>query len=78
MVGQAIGKPIRYVQVPLEDVEKGMIQAGLKPSVASLFMEMYRGAGQGLVAPEEGKPVELAPTTFETFAKNVFAPAYQK
>jgi hypothetical protein len=46
--------------------------------VVSVFMEMYRGAGKGLVAPEEGGPVETAPTTFETFAKKVFAPAYQK
>jgi hypothetical protein len=41
-------------------------------------MEMRQGAAQGLVAPEEGKPVEHAPTTFETFAKNVFAAAIPK
>jgi uncharacterized protein YbjT (DUF2867 family) len=78
ILGQAIGKPIRYVQVSFEDVEKGMLQAGLPPATVSLFLEMNRGAGKGLVAPEEGGPVELAPTTFETFAKNVFAPAYRK
>jgi uncharacterized protein YbjT (DUF2867 family) len=76
-LGRAVGKPIRYVQVGLEDVEKGMLQSGLAPSVVSVFLEMYRAAGQGLVAPEEGKPVELATTTFEAFAKNVFAPAFR-
>jgi uncharacterized protein YbjT (DUF2867 family) len=76
-LGQAIGKPIRYVQVALEDLAKGMAQGGLSPSVIEVFMEMYRAAGQGLVAPEEGEPVEFGPTTFATFAKSVFAPAYR-
>ncbi len=77
-LSQAIDKPIRYQQVSLDDVEKGMLQAGVSPSVASVFMEMIRGSAQGLVAPEEGKPVEHAPTTFESFAKNVFAPSYRR
>ena len=78
LLGQAVGKPVRYLQVSPEDVAQGMLQGGLHPSVVSCFMEMYRGAAQGLVAPEEGKPVEHAPTTFETFAKNVFAAAIPK
>jgi uncharacterized protein YbjT (DUF2867 family) len=76
-LSQLIGKPLRYVQLSLDEIEKGMLQAGLPPGVVSVFMEMYRGAGQGLVAPEAGGPVQTAATTFETFAKNVFLPAYQ-
>jgi uncharacterized protein YbjT (DUF2867 family) len=75
-LGRAIGKPIRYVQVSLADVEQGMKQAGMKPSLVSVFLEMYQGAGRGLVAPEEGGLVLPMQTTFETFAKQVFAPAY--
>ncbi len=77
ILGQAIGKPIRYVQVSLADVKQGMKQAGLKPSVVSVFLEMYQGAGKGLVAPEEGGVVLPMATTFETYAKQVFAPAYR-
>jgi uncharacterized protein YbjT (DUF2867 family) len=76
-LSKAIGKPVRYAQVSLDEVEKGMRQGGLSPSVVSVFMEMNRAAGQGLVAPEEGVPVEHASTTFETFAQKVFAPAYR-
>jgi uncharacterized protein YbjT (DUF2867 family) len=76
-LGQAIGKPVRYVQVSLAEVEQGMKQAGLKPSLVSVFLEMYQGAGKGLVAPEEGGLVLPMQTTFETFAKQVFAPAYK-
>ncbi len=76
-LGRAVGKPIRYVQASLADVEQGMKQAGLKPSVVSVYLEMYQGAGKGLVAPEEGGVVLPMATTFETFAKQVFAPAYR-
>jgi len=76
-LSKAIGKPVRYAQVSLDEVEKGMRQGGLSPSVVSVFMEMNRAAGQGLVAPEQGVPVEHASTTFETFAQKVFAPAYR-
>ena len=74
---RTIGKPVHYVQVTLEDVEQGLKQAGLKPTLVSAFMEMYRGAGKGLVAPEAGGTVVPMPTTFETYAKEVFAPAYR-
>jgi uncharacterized protein YbjT (DUF2867 family) len=77
ILGQAIGKPVQYVQVSMADVEQGMKQAGLKPSLVSIFLEMYQGAGKGLVAPEEGGVVVQAPTTFETYARQVFAPAYR-
>ena len=76
-LGQAIGKPVRYVQVSLADVEQGMKQAGMKASLVSVFLEMFQGAGKGLVAPEEGGLVLPMQTTFETFAKQVFAPAYR-
>jgi len=76
-IGKAIGKPIRYVQSSFEDMEKGMLQAGLSRSVVDVFMEMARASAKGLVAPEEGGPIEHGPTTFETFAKEVFAPAYR-
>jgi uncharacterized protein YbjT (DUF2867 family) len=77
ILGQAIGKPVRYAQVSLADVEQGMKQAGLKPSLVSAFLEMYQGAGKGLVAPEEGGVVLPMATTFETYTKQVFAPAYR-
>jgi len=75
-LGQAVGKSIRYAQVPLDQLEKGMVQAGLNPAVVSVFMEMYRGAGQGLLAPESEGVVVQAPTAIDTWAKRVFAPAY--
>ncbi len=74
VLGQALGKPVRYQQVSFDDLEGGLRHAGMRPSTAALFMEMYRGAGKGLVAPEEGGVVVHTPTTFETFARQVIAP----
>jgi uncharacterized protein YbjT (DUF2867 family) len=77
-LGQAVGKSIRYAQVPLDQLEKGMVQGGLNPAVVSVFMEMYRGAGQGLLTPESGGVVVQAPTAIDTWAKRAFAPAYER
>jgi uncharacterized protein YbjT (DUF2867 family) len=71
------GKPVRYVQVSLDTIEKGLSGSGVSPSAVAVFMEMYRASGEGLVAPEAGRPVEFGTTDFDTFAKTVFAPAYR-
>lgn len=76
-ISEAIGKPVRYVQILLEEVEQGMLQGGLSPSVVAVFMEMVRAGGLGLVAPEPGAPVAYGSTTFATFVRNTFVPAYR-
>jgi hypothetical protein len=72
-----VGKPIRYQQTSFEEAEQALRQAGMKPSLVSLFAEMQRGASKGLLAPEDGGAVVQGKTTFETFAHEVFAPAYR-
>lgn len=76
-LGQAVGKTIRYQQMSLEETEAALKQAGMNPSLVAVFMEMNRGMGKGLVAPEQGGTIVQGKTTFETFAKEVFAPAYR-
>jgi uncharacterized protein YbjT (DUF2867 family) len=78
VVGAAIGEPdLPYVQFSYEDAEKGMVQAGLKPQLAALYTELYRGAAAGLLKPEPGTVVVATTTPFEDFAK-VFAAAYRQ
>lgn len=38
---------------------------------------MYRGAAQGLLGAEAGTRMEHLPTSIETFAQQVFAPAFK-
>jgi uncharacterized protein YbjT (DUF2867 family) len=77
ILGAAIGKPdMQYVQLSYEDAEKGMIQAGISPDIASKYVEMYRAFNEGIVKPVPRKPENNTPTTIEEFAKT-FAVVYQ-
>ena len=75
-LGKAIGKPdLKYVQFSYEDATQAMLGIGMKPSIVSLMIEMQRGFNEGRVA-FEGRPVR-GTTSFEEFARAVFAKAYQ-
>ncbi|MDQ3253630.1 MAG: NAD(P)H-binding protein [Acidobacteriota bacterium] len=79
-LGEAIGKPdLRYVQFPYADTQQALLGMGLSQSVADSYIEMYRGFNEGTVRPtEERSPANTTPTTLEEFAREVFAPAYQR
>ena len=59
-----------------ESREQEMKGGGLKPTLVSLYIEMLQGPGKGRLLPENGGLVVPTPTTFETFAKQVFAPTH--
>jgi len=75
-LGKAIGKPIRYMEVTLADVEREMKRSGLQADLAALYIEMLQGAGKGLLMPEDSGLIVPVTTTLETFANQVFAPAF--
>jgi uncharacterized protein YbjT (DUF2867 family) len=51
ILGSAIGKEIRFVELPYEEWRKAMLDAGMKPSAAGLFVEMARAFNDGTIAP---------------------------
>ncbi|MBN2194703.1 MAG: hypothetical protein JW751_17945 [Polyangiaceae bacterium] len=76
VLGQAIGKPeLPYVQVGYDDIERGLLGMGLKPRLAAMYVELYRGAAAGLLAPEPGTKTVPLETPLEAFGP-VFAAAY--
>jgi uncharacterized protein YbjT (DUF2867 family) len=78
VLGAAIGKPdLPYVRFPDEGVRGALVGAGLKPAMAELYVEMSRGANEGLLQPAEGVPHDHAPTSLEDFAQ-VFAAVYRQ
>jgi uncharacterized protein YbjT (DUF2867 family) len=78
MIGSAIGKPdLQYIAFSYDDAEQGMIQAGLSPSVAGSANEMFRAFNEGLIRHPERTPQNTTPTSFEDFAREVFAPAFE-
>jgi uncharacterized protein YbjT (DUF2867 family) len=78
IVGQSIGKPnLGYMQVPFMLLEPALVQMGLPKQTAALLIEMWKGANAGLIVPLEPRsPKNTTPTTLESFAAEVFAPAY--
>jgi uncharacterized protein YbjT (DUF2867 family) len=78
IIGKAIGKPnLGYMQVPLPMLEGALVQMGYLKPFAALMIEMFKGQNAGLCDPQEPRsPENTTPTTIESFAAEVFAPAY--
>jgi uncharacterized protein YbjT (DUF2867 family) len=79
VIARGIGKPdLRYVQFPYEQVQQVLMQMGIPPKSAALFIEMYKAINAGVVAAQESRSAEnTTPTSFEKFGQDVFAPSYQ-
>jgi uncharacterized protein YbjT (DUF2867 family) len=79
ILGAAIGLPdARYIQVSYEEGRAGMIGAGVPPSFADAVMETARGFNEGRVwAREARSPRNTTESSLETFAAEIFAPAYR-
>lgn len=80
VIGRAIGKPnLAYVQMPLMLLESALGSMGLPKKSAGLVIEMWKGANDGLLNPEEQRSEKnTTPTTLEQFAEEVFAPQFQR
>jgi uncharacterized protein YbjT (DUF2867 family) len=78
ILGAEIGKhKLSYQRFPSFLVEQALKQMGLPAKTAALMSEMNDAANDGLLTPQEPRSEKnTTPTTLETFAKEVFAPAY--
>jgi len=79
ILGRALNKQnLLYAQFPYDQVQKVLVQMGTPPKTAALFIEMFQGFNNGIVtAIEPRSEKNTTPTSFETFVKDVFVPAYQ-
>lgn len=77
--GKAIGKPtLGYSQFPAFAMEMAMKQMGMSASMAKLIVEMNEALNSGWMKPLEPRSAEnTTPTSIETFATEVVAPAFQ-
>jgi len=78
ILGAEIGKPkLPYQRFPGFMVEQALKQMGLPAKTAALMSEMNDAFNDGLMNPKEVRSEKnTTSTTLETFAKEVFAPAY--
>jgi uncharacterized protein YbjT (DUF2867 family) len=77
--GNAIGKPtLGYSQFPGFAVEMALKQMGMSASLVKLMLEMNEALNTGWMKALEPRSAEnTTPTSIETFATEVFAPAFQ-
>jgi len=78
VIARGIGKPnLRYEQFPYDQVQQALTQLGVPPKGAAMYIEMYKAINAGVLVPLEPRsPENSAPTSFEQFVQEVFAPAY--
>jgi uncharacterized protein YbjT (DUF2867 family) len=78
IMGRAIGRPqLSYVRVPNDQVVTAFMQMGMSQSLAQLMIEMTDALNAGHMAALEKRNAENStPTSYETFVKEVFAPAF--
>ena len=79
IIGAAIGKPgLTYTQMPGAQLKPGFIQMGMSSNMADLLLELADAQNSGyLKVLEPRSSRNTTPTTLETFAAEVFAPAYR-
>jgi len=79
ILGGEIGRPkMSYQRFPGFMVEQAMKHMGIPGKTASLMTEMNEAANDGLLDPIEPRSAaNTTPTPIETFAKEIFAPAFR-
>ncbi|RST53900.1 NmrA family NAD(P)-binding protein [Variovorax sp. MHTC-1] len=77
ILGERIGKPeLAYVQISEAEMTGAMIEAGLSPSFAALYLEMTHAFNEGRIGPSAGRnAANTTATRFEDFAEE-FARVY--
>jgi uncharacterized protein YbjT (DUF2867 family) len=79
ILGAAIGKSdLVYRQAPAFMLKPAMTQMGMSSSMVDALLEMAEALNTGHMKSQEPRsPRNTTPTTLETFAVEVFAPAYR-
>jgi uncharacterized protein YbjT (DUF2867 family) len=78
IIGEGIGRPVKYVEVPLDQVKQGMLDAGIPASFVEYLMDMYTEQAAGRADPAEPRSAETTTTTsLLEFSREVIKPAVE-
>jgi hypothetical protein len=79
IIGKAIGRPdLKYVQVPDEQFRSVLVQMGMSEQFARVLLEMTGALNSGTMRALEPRATQNStPTSYESFAAEVFVPAWQ-
>ncbi len=78
-IGKTIGKPdLKYVQISDDQFQAALVRAGMSEQAANLLVEMAQALNSQKTHSLEPRTAQnTTPTSYEAFATEVFAPAYQ-
>lgn len=77
LMGEALGREVRYVEVPVDAVAQAMSGMGMSPSVVDGYRAMMTGyAASRFEHPETRTPETTTPTEFVDWARRVLRPAF--
>lgn len=78
VIGAAVNKPeLKYVQFPPEQARQGMIQSGMTPSLADLYVEMGTANHDEVMRAADRSKAKIGATTLEDFAQKQFKPVFE-
>jgi uncharacterized protein YbjT (DUF2867 family) len=69
-IGAAIGKPVRYVEVPPEAAREGMLGAGIPEWIVGGLLELYSELGNDKVSRVTEQIAGKKPIRFDEFARD--------
>jgi uncharacterized protein YbjT (DUF2867 family) len=77
-IGEALGRPVRFVQVTGDQAKQAMLGGGLPAYVAEAFVEMYAAMGSGVFQQAEPRtPETTTQTTLRQFTTDTLKPALE-
>ncbi|MYZ40614.1 NAD(P)H-binding protein [Streptomyces sp. SID4917] len=77
IISETLGRPVRYQQVPLADLQDQMVQSGASPSLAQDMADMINAQNNGIYDAEPRDPASATATDFRQWCQNVLKPAVQ-
>ena len=78
IISEAIGRPVKYVQVPLDQVKQGMLDIGMPGSFVEYLMEEYIELAAGRADPAEPRSAETTTrTSLLAFSREMIKPAVE-
>lgn len=75
IMGEVLGKAIRYQQVPMEAFQANLLAGGFSPAAAQAFVEMMTAKANGLDNAEPRTAENTTPTSFRQWCEEVLKPA---
>jgi len=77
-LSKVLQKPIRFQNVPKERYIQTLVSIGSTPAFATELVNMYDAIQMGLFKAEPRTGETTTPTTFESWAEEIFFPIYQQ